>query len=283
MLNPVWLNTFVTVAQSRSLSHAGRALGLAQSSVSDHIRRLEQHLGKRLFVRDTHSLAMTDDGDALLVHAQLILEALARAESQFTLPRLRGLVRLGTSDDVSQSGLPNVLAQFRASHPDVELQITIGMSDRLYRLMDEGDLDLMICKRRADQRRGTLLFRSQLQWLARPGTVVDAQRPLPLALVAEPSVTRGIILDTLARAGWQWQVLCTSSSHSGCVAAARGGLGVMARADYLAGRDLVPPINVEALPKLPEVETVFLAARRLSLPAQTLLDLIKASDLRRSD
>ena len=83
MLNPIWLKTFATVATSRSFTEAGRRLGLTQSSVSDHIRRLEESTGRRLFVRDTHSLALTADGESLLVHARLILEAHARARAPF--------------------------------------------------------------------------------------------------------------------------------------------------------------------------------------------------------
>ena len=79
MLNPLWLHTFATAASSASFTEAGRTLGLTQSSVSDHIRRLEQTMGRRLFVRDTHSLALTADGESLLIHARLILEAHARA------------------------------------------------------------------------------------------------------------------------------------------------------------------------------------------------------------
>lgn len=280
MLNPVWIQTFATVATSRSFTDAGRQLGLSQSSVSDHIRRLEDSVGRRLFVRDTHSLKLTPDGDALLVHARLILESLARAESQFSAPRLRGRVRLGTSDDLAQGPLPNVLAAFRDTHPDVELEITIGMTGKLYELVDAGLLDLMIGKRREGDRRGVPLFRGQLEWLARPGTVIDVRQPLPLILVNEPSVTRSIVLDTLAKAGWRWRVVCASSSHSGCIAAARGGLGITVRAQDLAGRGLVPPVNSEELPALPEVEFISLAAGRLSEPAETLLTLLRKSDLR---
>ena len=46
MLNPVWLNTFATVAASHSFTDAGRQLRLTQSSVSEHIRRLEEHVGR---------------------------------------------------------------------------------------------------------------------------------------------------------------------------------------------------------------------------------------------
>lgn len=279
MLNPVWLNTFATVAASRSFTDAGRQLGLTQSSVSDHIRRLEEHVGRRLLVRDTHSLALTADGEAMLVHARVILDAMTHAESQFRSPRLAGRVRLGSSDDLALGPLPRILAAFRRTHPDVELEITIGMTGRLYELLDNGAIDLLIGKRRIGDPRGILLFAGQLEWLARPGTEIDLEQPLPLILVAEPSVTRAVVLDALAAVGARWQMVCTSSSHAGCIAAARGGLGLTVRSNHLAGRDLAPPVNRSVLPALPEVEFIALASKRLSRPAQTLLQLIQNSEL----
>jgi DNA-binding transcriptional LysR family regulator len=282
MLNPIWLKTFATVAACHSFTEAGRQLGLTQSSVSEHIRRLEQEIGRRLFVRDTHSLAMTPDGEAMLAHASVILQALARAESQFRAPRLKGRVRLGSSDDVALGPLPTVLAAFRNAHPDVELEITIGMTGRLYELLDAGSIDLLVGKRRLGDRRGVPLFTGRLEWLARAGTLVDMRQPLPLILVAEPSVTRAVVLDALAEAGFSWQVVCTSSSHAGCIAAARGGLGITVRPQYLSARGLAPPVNNASLPTLPDVEFIALAAKRLSRPAGTLLQLLHDSDLRGS-
>jgi DNA-binding transcriptional LysR family regulator len=282
MLNPVWLKSFATVAACHSFTEAARQLGLTQSSVSEHIRRLEQEVGRRLFVRDTHSLAITADGEAMLAHAGAILQALSRAESQFRAPRLKGRVRLGSSDDVALGPLPGVLAAFRNAHPDVELEITIGMTGHLYELLDEGSIDLMIGKRRLGDRRGVALFTGRLEWLARTGTMVDLDQPIPLILVAEPSVTRAVVLDALAQTDFRWQMVCTSSSHAGCVAAARGGLGITVRPQYLAARGLAPPLNVASLPVLPDVEFIALAAKRLSRPAQTLLQLLHDSDLRGS-
>ncbi|WP_454871966.1 LysR family transcriptional regulator [Paraburkholderia xenovorans] len=282
MLNPIWLKTFSTVAACHSFTEAGRRLGLTQSSVSEHIRRLEESVGRRLFVRDTHSLAMTPDGEAMLAHASVILQALARAESQFRAPRLKGRVRLGSSDDVALGPLPTVLAAFRNAHPDVELEITIGMTGKLYELLDAGAIDLLVGKRRLGDRRGVPLFTGRLEWLARAGTLVDLSQLLPLILVAEPSVTRAVVLDALAEAGFRWQVVCTSSSHAGCIAAARGGLGIMVRPQYLAARGLAAPLNAASLPALPSVEFIALAAKRLSRPAGTLLKLLHDSDLRGS-
>lgn len=282
MLHPVWLRTFVTVAGCHSFSEAARQLGLTQSSVSDHVRQLETAVGRRLFVRDTHSVSMTPDGEAMLAHAGVILQAMQRAETQFRAPSLKGRVRLGTSDDIALGPLPTVLGAFRNAHPDVELQITIGMTGRLYELLDAGAIDLLVGKRRLGERRGAALFTGRLEWLARTGTLVDLEQALPLILVAEPSVSRAVVLDTLAQAGFRWQLVCTSSSHAGCVAAARGGLGLTVRPQYLAARGLAPPLNAAELPALPDVEFIALAARRLSRPAQTLLQLLYDSDLRGS-
>ena len=55
MLDPIQLESFLAVAQTRNFTEAGRRLGLRQSTVSQHIRKLEQAAGRRLFVRDTHS------------------------------------------------------------------------------------------------------------------------------------------------------------------------------------------------------------------------------------
>ena len=282
MLNPVWLKSFATVAACHSFTEAARQLSLTQSSVSEHVRRLEQEVGRRLFVRDTHSLTITADGEAMLAHAGAILQALNRAESQFRAPRLKGRVRLGSSDDVALGPLPGVLAAFRNAHPDVELEIIIGMTGKLYELLDAGSIDLFVGKRRLGDRRGVALFTGRLEWLARTGTMVDLDQPIPLILVAEPSVTRAVVLDALAQTDFRWQMVCTSSSHSGCVAAARGGLGITVRPQYLAARGLAPPLNVSSLPVLPDVEFIALAAKRLSRPAQTLLQLLHDSDLRGS-
>jgi DNA-binding transcriptional LysR family regulator len=282
MLNPTWLKTFATVAACHSFTEAGRQLGLTQSSVSDHVRRLEQAVGRRLFVRDTHSLAMTPDGEAMLAHASAILQAINRAEAQFRALRLKGRVRLGSSDDIALGPLPTVLTAFRNAHPDVELEITIGMTGKLYELLDAGAIDLMVGKRRLGDKRGVPLFTGRLEWLARTGTLVDLTQPLPLILVAEPSVTRAVVLDMLAQTDFRWQVVCTSSSHAGCIAAARGGLGITVRPQYLSARGLVPPVNAASLPVLPDVEFIVLAAKRLSRPAGTLLQLLHESDLRGS-
>jgi DNA-binding transcriptional LysR family regulator len=83
VFDPTLLTTFVTVTKAGSFTEAGRRLGLRQSTVSQHVRRLEEAASRRLFVRDTHSVALTADGEAMLGLAQGILDANDRARRYF--------------------------------------------------------------------------------------------------------------------------------------------------------------------------------------------------------
>ncbi len=279
MLHPQWLKTFATAAAASSFSEAGRRLDLTQSTVSEHIRQLETALGRRLFVRDTHSLSLTQDGETLLVHARLILEAHDAAEAQFTGPKLRGRVRFGTSDDLVLGPVPDILAAFRRRHPDVDLDITIGFTEALYRQLDAGKLDIITGKRRPGESRGHALHREPLIWLAQAGARFDPERPLPLILLAEPSVTRGEALNALGGAGRRWQGVCSSGSYAACAAAARAGLGITVQPAHMPMTGLLPPRLSEPLPELPDVQYVAIAARKLTPPAQSLLQILKETPI----
>ena len=63
--DPELLRTFLAVAQSLSFTRAGTGLNLSQPTVSQHVRRLEQAVGRPLFVRDTRSVTLTADGEAM--------------------------------------------------------------------------------------------------------------------------------------------------------------------------------------------------------------------------
>ena len=65
MFDPIHLESFLAVAQTRNFTEAARRLGLQQSTVSQHIRKLEQSAERRLFVRDTHHVTLTPDGEAI--------------------------------------------------------------------------------------------------------------------------------------------------------------------------------------------------------------------------
>jgi DNA-binding transcriptional LysR family regulator len=177
VFDPTLLTTFVTVAKARGFTEAGRRLGLRQSTISQHVRRLEQAAARRLFVRDTHSVALTADGEAMLGLAQGILEANERARHYFAGSELRGRLRFGASEDFVQSRLPEVLREFTRIHRAVDLELTVGLSGGLLQTLDAGELDLVLAKRRPGEDRGRLVRREKLVWVGSEAALAEADRP----------------------------------------------------------------------------------------------------------
>jgi DNA-binding transcriptional LysR family regulator len=275
VFDPTLLTTFVTVAKARGFTEAGRRLGLRQSTISQHVRRLEQAASRRLFLRDTHSVALTADGEAMLGLAQGILEANERARHYFAGSELRGRLRFGASEDFVQSRLPEVLREFTRIHRAVDLELTVGLSGGLLQALDAGELDLVLAKRRPGEDRGRLVRREQLVWVGSDAVLAEAERPLPLILYPPPSISRAIALEALERAGRSWRIVCTSSSFSGLNAAALAGLGVTVQADGFAPTGLAPLPPSPALPELGQIEFVLAGpGRTLRGPADALATAI---------
>jgi DNA-binding transcriptional LysR family regulator len=281
MLDPVLLQTFLAITQTRSFTRAAERLGLRQSTVSQHIRKLEEEAGRRLFVRDTHSVSMTADGEAMIEFAQGILAANERAERYFAGSELRGRLRFGASEDFVTSLLPDVLRQFVRTHPLVEFELTVGLSGELNEKLGRGELDLVCGKRRPGEDRGRVIGRDRLAWVSGDLRRLDPATPVPLILYSPPSVTREIALAARERCGRPWRIVCTSGSLSGLRTAALAGLGVTVFPGDLIPTGLVELPSGHGLPDLGTIEIVLVGpGRTLSGPAAELADAILASGIR---
>ncbi|SIQ59447.1 LysR family transcriptional regulator [Bosea sp. TND4EK4] len=252
-LDPTLLRSFLEVCETRSFTEAARRLGLRQSAVSQHVARLERRVGRRLLARDTHGVRPTPDGDAIQPFARQMLEAGSRIENFLKGSTLRGRLRLGVSEDFAFTALPDILAEFAMQHHAVDIELTVGLSGRLYEQYDAGELDLIFAKRRAGDQRGAVAWEEKLVWVGRPGSRVADADVLPLVLYPPPSITRIHALETLERAGRPWRVACTSGSLAGLRAATVAGLGVTAHSARLIPQGLA---EVEARSPLPELGTI---------------------------
>ncbi|MFG3218048.1 LysR substrate-binding domain-containing protein [Streptomyces sp. NPDC048185] len=282
MYDPSQLRTFLTVAQTLSFTQAARRLGLRQSTVSQHVRRLEDAAGRQLFTRDTHSVELTEDGEAMLGFARRILEVHDQAAAFFAGTRLRGRLRFGASEDFVLTRLPEILEGFRQEHPEVDLELTVELSGTLHEQLAAGKLDLVLAKRRPEDRRGKPVWQDRLVWIGAERLRLDPDRPVPLIVYPPPGITRALALDALQRQGRDWRVACTSGSLNGLIAAARAGLGVMAHSQGLVPPGLMRVPDRAGLPELGRVDFVLVHGRRHP-SAQGAADALAAAILAGGD
>lgn len=269
-ISPELLRALVTVVEAGTFTAAARTLGTGQSTVSQQIKRLEAHAGRRLLARDTHRVALTVAGEAFLGPARKILEAYDALDRHLTGVPLRGRLRFGASEDFVLSALPDVLASFARRHPEVDLLVTAGLSQTLYDAFDAGQLDIVLAKRRIGDPRGVTAWREQVAWVSRADYALDSTAPLPLLLYPPPSVTRAMAIATLDAVRRPWRVAFTSASLSGLTAAARAGVGIMPHSLRLLPAGLARVTAEALLPALPEIEFVILGPGRGEPVAEAL-------------
>ena len=138
------LRLFVILAQHRSFTQAGNALGVTQSAASRSIRELEELLELRLFDRTTRQVTLTDTGRALLPRiASLVdeLEVALRFGHQVSTAE-SGAVSIASSSSVVASVLPALLASCRASYPNIALTLHDAPQGRVLELVRAGDADM---------------------------------------------------------------------------------------------------------------------------------------------
>ncbi len=149
------LRAFLHVAQEGRFSTAARGLGLSQSGLSRQLQSLEAELGVRLLVRTPAGAVLTDAGERFLPHARRALEALSAgtAELEQLSGTPRGPMALGTLHTVGAYLLPDLIAAFARSYPEVRLRLSENLAAELEEGVSRGTLDLAILTlpvRRAD-------------------------------------------------------------------------------------------------------------------------------------
>jgi molybdate transport repressor ModE-like protein len=272
--DPHLLRSFSAIVAAGSFSGAARQLGLRQSTVSQHLQKLEALVGRRLVERNTHGLRITPEGEAVLEHAHRVLDEYDQMLEFLKGVPLRGRLRFGTSEDFILSALPDVLAAFMRRHPEVDMELTAGLSDNLYRSYDAGNLDIIFVKRRTGDRRGVTVWREPIVWASRPDYRMELEAPLPLLLYPAPSVTRTKAISALEAARRKWRIAFTSGSLSALTAAARAGLGLMPHSARLIPHGLTVMPSSRLLPRLPEIEFVILGPGGRNPVAEALTAVI---------
>ena len=89
-LRVAWLETFVCVAKLRNRSAVARELGISQGAVTKHVQSLERWMRAILVDHDSVPATLTDDGEAFVEPAELILDVLREAQRPMSDVVVRG-------------------------------------------------------------------------------------------------------------------------------------------------------------------------------------------------
>ena len=120
-----YLNTFLTVAKTRSFSAAAKELKTSQGTVSHHIAALEAYFDAELFKRATNGVDVTDAGATLKETAEKILQQAQTAKAKISTAKLNlaGTIRIAASTIPGEHIIPSLIDEFQKKYPEVKFKI----------------------------------------------------------------------------------------------------------------------------------------------------------------
>lgn len=138
------LRSFCETARLGSLTAAARELGLAHPTVWKQVHALEEHFRVRLVEPHARGCRLTDEGRVLAELASPLVTDIDRLRQQFGAERTRLGSKLGvaSSSRILIEALPDVVADFSRSRPDVQLALRQMEDPRVADAVESGEADL---------------------------------------------------------------------------------------------------------------------------------------------
>lgn len=219
------LRTFVAVADSASFTLAAKRLHSTQSTVSQHLGRLEAAVGRSLIDRSARPIAATPSGERLLGYARRLLALQDEAQALLADASGTRTIRIGVPDDIVTSAMSGRFAQFAARHRDIRLDVTTGLSRDLKARFRAGEFDIAIVKEAVADGDARATFPEPLGWFEAQGSA-PWQDPIPLVTFPPGGLYRDVMIDRIERERRRWYIAFTGNSLGSVLSAVEAGLGV---------------------------------------------------------
>ena len=137
------LRYFLAVAREQSISAAAQALHLTQPTLSRQLRELEEELGKRLLIRGSRKVTLTEEGMLLRKRAEEILELVDRTEQEVTQPgdAVSGDLYIGTGETDGVRQIARAAKELQRRYAGIRFHIVSGDAVDVCERLDKGLLD----------------------------------------------------------------------------------------------------------------------------------------------
>lgn len=253
------LRSFVTIAESGSMTRAAGRLFMTQSAISMQIKRLENSLGLTVFDRSAQGMTTTTEGEQLLHFASQMLAINDEAMGRLTSPDYEGQIRLGVPCDIIYPNIPGILKEFSRDFPRVQIKFSSGGTYSLRNQFEQGLLDVVLTTEPKPSQEGKLISTSPLLWVGSDEGTAWKKRPLPLG-ISKNCAFRSTAIEALDQAGIDWVDIVASEDMTAAEAMTSADLCVSAELDCVKDSGRAAINHSGQLPTLPNVSIVLYCA-----------------------
>jgi DNA-binding transcriptional LysR family regulator len=267
------LRSLVAVVEEGGFSAAAKRVHRTQSAVSVQIAKLEDQLNTKFLDRGNRSVTLTSAGETFLSYARRILALADEASLAVTAPDDAALLRVGFLEYLAPRHLHTLLARFRKTHPNCDLNLVLDWGPALLDALAHGELDVVFAGPEGEN--GRLLWEEDMVWTGTCDLADAPSAPLELALMPSPCHYRSIVFDALTKIAKPWKLSFEANSVQALQSAVRAGLGVTILPLSAVREDM--PIIKKGLPELPKTSVMSYLNPDQSNPyAQRFIDFLLA-------
>ncbi len=233
------MRTFVRVAERGSLSAVAREMGIGQSTVTRHLKELEEAVGVALLSRTTRRVSMTDEGSRYYAHCIQILHHVEQAgdEARGRRGAPAGTIRISCTAALGVLHISRLVFAFQDHHPGIG--IDLSLTDERINLVREGvDVALRLGPLADSSAKVRALGHSRRLLVAAPAYLAARGRPV---VPQDLSAHEGIRMTNV---GGSETILLRESGGQTHLVPFGGRLrvdhGLAAREALVAGRGIAP-------------------------------------------
>ena len=137
---------FYVVAKNKHMTRASEELHISQPAISQAIKKLEDQLGGTLFLSSNTGMELTEEGKMFYEYVKGALELITNAENEFTSFKdlSKGEIKIGCSATLTKLILMDILKEFHKDYPNININITNGLTKDLLNDLKLGKLDFVI-------------------------------------------------------------------------------------------------------------------------------------------
>ena len=278
------LTYFCKLAETQSYTRAAQALFIAQPSLSYAISTLEKELGCLLVAREGRRIALTPAGETFYRYAKAALDAIEQGVSAI---KAGGAIQLGAIATAMAQRIPRLLVDFRASHPQTAVNVSVAASRDILSGIESGKLDAGICSFMPgfDALRFEPIYTESwvlvtppnhpLAQLGRAVTLAEIAR-YPLLTYKSISPVHALLMEVFAAAGLTPQIAYELDDETaiGGMVASGAGISLCLDVSLLAPFALARVPVADSLPK----RVVCFACRANTPEDSPILDLLKSAN-----
>jgi DNA-binding transcriptional LysR family regulator len=275
VMNLKQIEAFVQVARTGSVSAAAARLNSTQPAISMRLRGLERSIEAGLLDRSQRTIRLTPVGRAFLNHAERIHAMTEEVLAEFGTARaVTGHIRLGVTETVALTWLPDLVGRINAHFPEVAVELVVDLTEGVWNRLSHGDLEVALLPGPigGPNLECCSLGFIRYDWMASPSLNIPDRKLTPVDLAGWPIITLGsesnlhnVIESWFRQHGAHHRRIDVCNSLGVVASLTMAGLGIAMLPPSIFG-DEKRLKTLETAPQLEELEFVAAYPRNMESP-----------------